>query len=166
MAVALRTPTQNAEQIKREHACALTQLADANEMIDVASIGDRPSRKISKQNLAEIIEPRYEELMLLVQAELRRSGYEGLITAGIILTGGSSKVTGLVDLAEEIFHMPVRLGIPQHVVGLTDVVQNPVHSTGVGLLLYGRDHLASGDQMVETRDGLLARMKAWFQNNF
>jgi cell division protein FtsA len=166
VAVALRTPTQNAEQIKREHACALTQLADANEMIDVASIGDRPSRKISKQNLAEIIEPRYEELMLLVQAELRRSGYEGLITAGIILTGGSSKVTGLVDLAEEIFHMPVRLGIPQHVVGLTDVVQNPVHSTGVGLLLYGRDHLASGDQMVETRDGLLARMKAWFQNNF
>jgi cell division protein FtsA len=166
VAVALRTPTQNAEQIKREHACALTQLADANEMIDVASIGDRPSRKISKQNLAEIIEPRYEELMLLVQAELRRSGYEGLITAGIILTGGSSKVTGLVDLAEEIFHMPVRLGIPQHVVGLTDVVQNPVHSTGVGLLLYGRDHLASRDQMVETRDGLLARMKAWFQNNF
>lgn len=166
VAVALRTPTQNAEQIKREHACALTQLADANEMIDVASIGDRPSRKISKQNLAEIIEPRYEELMLLVQAELRRSGYEGLITAGIILTGGSSKVTGLVELAEEIFHMPVRLGIPQHVVGLTDVVQNPVHSTGVGLLLYGRDHLASGGQMVETRDGLLARMKAWFQNNF
>jgi len=166
VAVALRTPTQNAEQIKREHGCALTQLADANEMIDVASIGDRPSRKISKQNLAEIIEPRYEELMLLVQAELRRSGYEGLITAGIILTGGSSKVTGLVDLAEEIFHMPVRLGTPQHVVGLTDVVQNPVHATGVGLLLYGRDHLASGDQMVEKRDGLLAAMKAWFQNNF
>ncbi|HIG64841.1 MAG TPA: cell division protein FtsA [Methyloprofundus sp.] len=166
VAVALRTPTQNAEQIKREHGCALTQLADANEMIDVASIGDRPSRKISKQNLAEIIEPRYEELMLLVQAELRRSGYEGLITAGIILTGGSSKVTGLVDLAEEIFHMPVRLGTPQHVVGLTDVVQNPVHATGVGLLLYGRDHLASGDHLVEKRDGLLAAMKAWFQNNF
>lgn len=166
VAVALRTPTQNAEEIKREHACALTQLADADEMIEVASIGDRPSRNISKQNLAEIIEPRYEELMLLVQAELRRSGYEGLITAGIILTGGSSKVTGLVELAEEIFHMPVRLGIPQHVVGLTDVVQNPVHSTGVGLLLYGRDHLASGDHLVETSEGLFARMKAWFQNNF
>lgn len=166
VAVALRTPTQNAEEIKRIHACALTQLADANEMIDVASIGDRPSRKISKQNLAEIIEPRYEELMLLVQAELRRSGYEGLITAGIILTGGSSKVTGLVELAEEIFHMPVRLGVPQHVIGLTDVVQNPVHSTGVGLLLYGRDHLASGDHLVETGEGLFARMKAWFQNNF
>ncbi|WP_428355446.1 cell division protein FtsA [Methyloprofundus sp.] len=166
VAVALRTPTQNAEQIKREHACALTQLADVNEMIEVASIGDRPSRNISKQNLAEIIEPRYEELMLLVQAELRRSGYEGLITAGIVLTGGSSKVIGLVDLAEEIFHMPVRLGIPQHVIGLTDVVQNPIHATGVGLLLYGRDHLASGDHLVETGEGLFARMKAWFQNNF
>jgi len=166
IAVALRTPTQNAEQIKREHACALTQLADANEMIDVASIGDRPSRKISKQNLAEIIEPRYEELMLLVQAELRRSGYEGLITAGIILTGGSSKVTGLVELAEEIFHMPVRLGIPQHVMGLTDVVKNPAHSTGVGLLLYGRDHIESNDHLVDTGEGLFARMKAWFQNNF
>lgn len=166
VAVALRTPTQNAEEIKREHACALTQLADANEMIEVASIGDRPSRQISKQNLAEIIEPRYEELMLLVQAELRRSGYEGLITAGIILTGGSSKVVGLVELAEEIFHMPVRLGVPQHVMGLTDVVQNPVHSTGVGLLLFGRDHLASGDHLVETGNGLFARMKAWFQNNF
>lgn len=135
-------------------------------MIEVASIGDRPPRNISKQNLAEIIEPRYEELMLLVQAELRRSGYEGLITAGIILTGGSSKVTGLVDLAEEIFHMPVRLGIPQHVIGLTDVVQNPVHSTGVGLLLFGRDHFASNDHLTETKEGLFARMKAWFQNNF
>ncbi|TXL17140.1 cell division protein FtsA [Methylococcaceae bacterium HT3] len=164
IAVALRTPTKNAEEIKREHTCALTQLADANEMIDVASIGDRPSRKISKQNLAEIIEPRYEELMLLVQAELRRSGYEGMITAGIIITGGSSKVIGLIDLAEEIFHMPVRLGVPQHVMGLTDVVQNPMHSTGVGLLLYGRDHLASGDHLEESGEGLFARMKAWFQN--
>lgn len=166
VAVALRTPTQNAEEIKRLHACALTQLADAEEMIDVPSIGDRPSRKISKQNLAEIIEPRYEELMLLVQAELRRSGYEGLIAAGVVLTGGSSKVTGLVDLAEEIFHMPVRLGIPQHVSGLTDVVQNPIYSTGVGLLLYGRDHLASGEHLSDTGEGLFARMKSWFQNNF
>jgi len=135
-------------------------------MIEVPSIGDRPSRKISKQNLAEIIEPRYEELMLLVQAELRRSGYEGLIAAGIVLTGGSSKVTGLVDLAEEIFHMPVRLGIPQHVSGLTDVVQNPIYSTGVGLLLYGRDHLASGEHLSDTGEGFFARMKSWFQNNF
>lgn len=166
VAVALRTPTLSAEHIKRTYGCALTQLADADEMIEVSSIGDRPPRQISKQNLAEIIEPRYEELMLLVQAELRRSGYEGLIAAGIILTGGSSKVEGLIDLAEEIFHMPVRLGIPQHVSGLTDVVENPVHSTGVGLLLYGRDHLMSGEHLSEAGDGIIARMKAWFQRNF
>jgi len=166
VAVALRTPTQNAEEIKKLHACALTQLADVNEMIDVPSIGDRPSRQISKQNLAEIIEPRYEELMLLVQAELRRSGYEGLIAAGMVLTGGSSKVTGLVELAEEIFHMPVRLGFPQHVSGLTDVVQNPIYSTGVGLLIYGKDHFLSNEQLLETNEGIFSRMKSWFQNNF
>ena len=166
VAVALRTPTQSAEEIKKSYACALTQLADANEMIDVPSIGDRPSRKISKQNLAEIIEPRYEELMLLVQAELRRSGYEGLMAAGIILTGGSAKVTGLIELAEEIFHMPVRLGIPQHIIGLTDVVENPIHSTGVGLLLYGRDHVVSSEQLTESGQGAFAKMKGWFQRNF
>ncbi len=166
VAVALRTPTQSAEEIKKLHACALTQLADVNEMIDVPSIGDRPSRQISKQNLAEIIEPRYEELMLLVQAELRRSGYEGLIAAGMVLTGGSSKVTGLVELAEEIFHMPVRLGFPQHISGLTDVVQNPIYSTGVGLLIYGRDHFLSNEQLLETNEGIFSRMKSWFQNNF
>jgi len=166
VAVALRTPTQDAEEIKRLHGCALTQIADANEMIEVPSIGDRPSRKISKQNLAEIIEPRYEELMLLVQAELRRSGYEGLVAAGMVLTGGSSKVTGLVDLAEEIFHMPVRLGFPQHVAGLTDVVQNPIYSTGVGLLLYGRDHSLGNEQLLEAGEGIFSRMRNWFQNNF
>ncbi len=166
VAVALRTPTQSAEDIKKAYACALTQLADANEMIDVPSIGDRPSRKISKQNLAEIIEPRYEELMLLVQAELRRSGYEGLMAAGIILTGGSAKVMGLIELAEEIFHMPVRLGVPQHIIGLTDVVENPIHSTGVGLLLYGRDHLVGSEQVNESGEGVFSKMKGWFQRNF
>ena len=166
VAVALRTPTQSAEDIKKAYACALTQLADANEMIDVPSIGDRPSRKISKQNLAEIIEPRYEELMLLVQAELRRSGYEGLMAAGIILTGGSAKVMGLIELAEEIFHMPVRLGVPQHIIGLTDVVENPIHSTGVGLLLYGRDHLVGSEQITESGEGVFSKMKGWFQRNF
>jgi len=166
IAVALRTPTKSAEDIKREYACALTQLADANDDINVPSIGDREPRKISAQNLAEIIEPRYEELMLLVQAELRRSGYEDLIAAGVVLTGGSSKVKGLVDLAEEIFHMPVRMGVPQHVSGLTDVVQNPVYSTGVGLLLYGRDHHGRAASLSGDGQGLLATMKKWFQGNF
>ncbi len=166
IAVALRTPTKSAEEIKCAYACALTQLADAEQIIDVPSIGDRKPRKISTQNLAEIIEPRYEELMLLVQAELRRSGYEDLIAAGMVLTGGSSMVNGLTDLAEEIFHMPVRMGVPQHVSGLTDVVQTPVFSTGVGLLLYGRGHHGRADGLSGEGQGLLARMKSWFQGNF
>lgn len=169
IAVALRTPTQKAEEIKCKYACALTQLAVGDESIEVPSIGDRAPRKISKQNLAEIIEPRYEELLLLVQAELRRSGLEDMIAAGIVLTGGSSKVTGLIELAEEIFHIPVRLGLPQHVSGLTDVVQNPIYSTGVGLLLYGKEHQDSGDLAHAEETGfssLLAKMKSWFQGNF
>ncbi len=165
IAVALRTPTKSAEEIKCEYACALTQLVSTDEMINVPSIGDREPRKISAQNLAEIVEPRYEELMLLVQAELRRSGYEDLIAAGVVLTGGSSKVQGLVDLAEEIFHMPVRMGVPQHVSGLSDVVQNSIYSTGVGLLLYGKDHNGRLDE-GNGGDGILARMKNWFQGNF
>ncbi len=166
IAVALRTPTKNAEEIKCAYACALSQLADAEEVINVPSIGDREARKISAQNLAEIIEPRYEELMLLVQAELRRSGYEDLIAAGMVLTGGSSKVKGLVDLAEEIFHMPVRMGFPQHVSGLTDVVQNPIFSTGVGLLLYGKDYQGRSGGANGEENGLWAIMKRWFQGNF
>ena len=167
IAVALRTPTLSAEDIKLKYACALTQLASHDETIEVPSIGDRPPRQISKQNLSEIIEPRYEELMLLVQAELRRSGYEEFITAGIVLTGGSSKVMGLMELAEEIFHMPVRMGLPQHVKGLIDVVHNPIYSTGVGLLLYGKDYQEKNEGFdSESSGGLLAKMRSWFQGNF
>ena len=166
IAVALRTPTLNAEDIKRKYACALTQLANVDEIIEVPSIGDRAPRKISTQNLAEIIEPRYEELMLLVQSELRRSGYEELIAAGIVLTGGSSKVMGLIDLAEEIFHMPVRMGGPQNVTGLTEVVKNPIHSTGVGLLMYGKEHQGVGRGIDSDGPGVFSRMKNWFQGNF
>ncbi|MDP3878075.1 MAG: cell division protein FtsA [Methylobacter sp.] len=166
IAVALRTPTLNAEDIKRKYACALTQLANVDETIEVPSIGDRAPRKISTQNLAEIIEPRYEELMLLVQSELRRSGFEELIAAGIVLTGGSSKVMGLIDLAEEIFHMPVRMGGPQNVTGLTEVVKNPIHSTGVGLLMYGKEHQGMGRSIDADAPSVFARMKHWFQGNF
>jgi cell division protein FtsA len=166
IAVALRTPTLNAEDIKRRYACALTQLANVDETIEVPSIGDRAPRKISTQNLAEIIEPRYEELMLLVQSELRRSGYEELIAAGIVLTGGSSKVMGLIDLAEEIFHMPVRMGGPQNVTGLAEVVKNPIHSTGVGLLMYGKEHQGVGRRIDAEGPGVFLRMKSWFQGNF
>lgn len=166
IAVALRTPTVNAEDIKRKYACALTQLAHVEGTIDVPSIGDRGPRKISMQNLAEIIEPRYEELLMLVQSELRRSGYEELIAAGIVLTGGSSKVTGLIELAEEIFHMPVRMGIPQNVMGLPEVVRNPIYSTGIGLLIYGKEHQSYGRNIENEGTSWWSKIKSWFQGNF
>lgn len=169
IAVALRTPTQFAEDIKVKQACALTQLAKLDDTIEVPSIGDRPARQISRLNLAEIVEPRYEELLLLVQAELRRSGFEDLIAAGIVLSGGSAKVEGLVELAEEIFHMPVRLGTPQYVTGLADVVRNPIYATGVGLLLFGKQQYAPGEHHVAVGTGLKglwSKMKNWFTGNF
>ncbi len=166
IAVALRTPTVNAEEIKQKYACALTQLVDTETKIDVPSIGDRAPRKISMQNLAEIIEPRYEELMMLVQKELRHSGNEELIAAGIVLTGGSSKVRGLTELAEEIFHMPVRVAGPENVVGLPEVVKNPMFSTGVGLLIYGREHQGMGKTLDAEQGGWMQQMKNWFSGNF
>jgi len=168
IAVALRTPTHHAEKIKIQHACALTQLADIDDVIEVPSIGDRPPRRISRHNLAEIVEPRCEELLLLIQAELRRSGFEDLIPGGVVLTGGSSKLEGLVELAEEIFHMPVRLGMPRHVTGLTDVIRNPAYATGVGLLLFGHEHQAVPGLTGEESGlrSLWRRMCSWFQGNF
>ena len=166
IAVALRTPTQHAEDIKVQYACALTQLANSEETIDVPSVGERPSRRLARQTLAEVVEPRYEELLTLVQAELRRSGFEDLIAVGVVLTGGSSKMEGVVELAEEIFHMPVRLGMPQHVSGLVDVVKNPIYSTGVGLLLFGRKQMQEGYSPLKASGGLWERMKSWFQGNF
>ena len=168
IAVALRTPTQYAEEIKIKYACALRQLADPGETIEVPGVGDRPARRLSRQTLASVVEPRYEELLQLVQAELRRSGSEEMIAAGIVLTGGSSRMEGVVDLAEEVFHMPVRLGMPHSVSGLIDVVRNPIHSTGVGLLLYA--HQARTEQEARPVDtgfqGIWRRMKNWFSGHF
>jgi cell division protein FtsA len=169
IAVALRTPTQHADEIKLKYACALTQLASPDETIEVPSIGDRPPRRLSRQTLAEVVEPRYEELLTLIQAELRRSGYEDLVAGGVVLTGGSSKMEGLIDLAEEVFHMPVRLGIPQYVTGLVDVVRNPIHATGVGLLLFGHRNRAVRVPELSGNGGFKSvwnRMKSWFQGNF
>jgi cell division protein FtsA len=169
IAVALRTPTQFAEEIKIKYACALTQMATADENIEVPSIGDRPPRRLARHTLAEVVEPRYEELLTLVQAELRRSGFEDLMAAGVVLTGGSSKIEGLVELAEEVFHMPVRLGVPQYVTGLVDVVRNPIFATGVGLLLFGhhnRDQRALEAGLGKGLRSVWDRMKGWFQGNF
>jgi len=169
IAVALRTPTQYAEEIKIKYACALTQLASVEETIEVPSVGERPPRRLARQTLAEVVEPRYEELFTLIQAELRRSGFEDLCAAGIVLTGGSSKMEGAVELAEEIFHMPVRKAAPQFVTGLVDVVRNPIHATGVGLLLFGHRNRAIREAEARMGGGLrsvLLRMKSWFQGNF
>ena len=169
IAVALRTPTQYAEEIKMKYACALTQLAREDETIEVPSVGDRPPRQLARQTLAEVVEPRYEELLTLVQAELRRSGFEELLAAGVVLTGGSSKMEGVIELAEEVFHLPVRLGLPQHVGGLVEAVKNPIHATGVGLLLFGNEMEGIGQSEIKSGNGsneVFKRMKSWFQGNF
>ncbi len=168
IAVSMRTPTQYAEDIKIRYACALSQLANPDESIEVPSVGDRPARRLARQTLAEIVEPRYEELFGLIRDELRRSGFEEVIAAGIVLTGGSAKMEGAIDLAEEIFHMPVRLGVPQLVKGMPDVIQNPIHSTGVGLLLYGLEnaHPVRGGRSLPAMGGLIDRMSSWFKGNF
>lgn len=167
IAMALRTPTQYAEEIKIRYACALAKLAGPEETIKVPSVGERPPRDLSRQALAEVVEPRYDELFTLIQAELRRSGFEDMIPAGIVLTGGTSKMEGAVELAEEIFHMPVRLGMPQEFKGLTDVVRNPIYATSVGLLHYGnRHHAAAASNSETSRESPLIRIKRWFKGNF
>ncbi len=169
IAVALRTPTQYAEEIKLKFGCALTQIANPNETIEVPGVGDRRPRRLARQTLAEVVEPRYDELFTLVQAELRRSGFEDLIASGVVLTGGSSKMEGVVELAEEVFHMPVRLGMPHDVRGLADVVRNPIHATGVGLLIYGHQQRFAKRPALRRGSGVKGiwdRMKGWFQGNF
>lgn len=169
IAMALRTPTQHAEKIKIKYACALTQLAKADETIKVPSVGDRPPRDLSRQALAEVVEPRYDELFTLIQAELRRSGYEDMVAAGIVLTGGTSKMEGVVELAEEIFHMPVRLARPQGVSGLTDVINNPIYSTGVGLLLFAAQQQTNQRKNMPTeehQESYFSKIKDWIKVNF
>ncbi len=164
IAMALRTPTQNAEEIKIKYGCALASLAGENETIKVPSVGERDDRDLSRQALAEVIEPRYEELFTLIQAELRRSGFEDLIPAGIVLTGGTSKMEGVVELAEEIFHMPVNIGKPKSVAGLSDIVRNPIYATSVGLLQYGlgNDLQSHGARRSETQSGSIWQsVKSW-----
>ena len=168
IAMALRTPTKDAEDIKIKYGCALRQLA-GDGPIEVPGVGERGTRMLSRQTLAEVIEPRVEELYSLVQTELRRSGFEDLLSSGIVITGGSSAMHGMVELGEEIFHMPVRLGLPHYVGGLAEVVKTPRFSTGVGLLLYGLEqhqrHELARLHSSSFKD-VLGRMKAWFQGNF
>ncbi len=169
IAVAFRTPTQSAEEIKVKYGCALRQLADPREVVEVPGVDGREARQLSIQTLAEVIEPRVVELYEFVQQELRRSGMEEMIASGIVITGGSAAMRGMVELGEEIFHTPVRLGMPRYVGGLSEVIGNPRYSTGVGLVLMGKQQLERqllGHMQSSSVGRVLEKMKSWFQGNF
>ena len=161
IAMALRTPTVHAEDVKVRYACALAQLTDLSESIKVPSVGYRPARDLSRQALADVVQPRYEELYTLVQAELRRSGYEELIAAGLVLTGGTAQMEGAVELAEEIFHMPVRLAKPHKAQGPSGLLDNPTYSTCVGLLNYALQAGSSIQVELPKRAGIGSSTSQW-----
>ena len=168
IAMALRTPTREAEDIKCKFGCALSDLADPEDVLDVVGVDDRPSRKLSRRALADVIQPRVEELFELIQTELRRSGFEEVLSSGIVLTGGASIMPGMIELGEDVFHMPVRLGIPKYTDALADVIQTPRFATSYGLLLEAMAQRKRGLKVRETRDvkQLFGRMRAWFEKNF
>ncbi len=169
LTVALRTPTQSAEDIKLKFASALSELVDRDELINVPGVNQGLGRQVSRAVIAEVVEARYEELFNLIQAEIRRSGFEDLITAGIVFTGGGSKVPGALELAERVFDMPVRLGLPQTIPGIPDTIKDPSFATGVGLLLYAFQQQYTpghGPMFDQGVNGVWDRMKHWFQGNF
>ncbi|MGI4812855.1 MAG: cell division protein FtsA [Janthinobacterium lividum] len=169
VAMALRTPTPDAEDIKVTHGIAKQALADPDEMIEVPGLGERGPRTLSRQALAAVIEPRVEELFSLVQQVVRESGYEDLLSSGIVLTGGAAMMAGMVELGEDIFLKPVRIGVPDYARGLADVVRNPRYSTAMGLLLEGRSQRLRGRKVAVQTGSMrqvLARMKEWVLGNF
>ncbi len=169
IAVALRTPTQAAEAIKVNYATVSSQFASDNEAVELPSVGGRPGRHLSRKLLSEIVEPRYDELLLLIQGELQRSGFADMIPAGIVLTGGAAKMDGVIELAESVLKMPARLGLPHNISGHENIVDNPIYATAVGLLLYGVQQQQSGIRSASfagAGEGLWGRFKGWFQGNF
>jgi len=169
IAMALRTPTADAEDIKVSHGTAKQVLANADDMIEVPGIGERGPRMLSRQALAAVIEPRVEELFSLVQQVVRESGYEELLSSGVVLTGGTSLMDGVVELGEDIFLKPVRLGVPDYVGNLSDVVKSPRFSTAMGLLQEARVQRLRGRRVASTRGGvkdIFQRMREWFVGNF
>jgi len=168
ISIALRTSTQDAEDIKIRYGVALQQLADPTEIIEVPGVGDRASTRLSRQALAGFIQPRVEEIFQKVQEELVACGYERLLRAGIVLTGGSAVLPGMIELGEEIFHNTVKLGVPHYDGPLRDLVRNPRYSTAMGLILEGAAQRKRGLKVRDTGSlkGILARMRAWFEKNF
>ena len=170
IAIGLRTPHPEAESLKRKYGCALASMTRPEEKIEVPSVGGRRPRVLTRQTLCEIIQPRLEELFMLVDREVRRAGYTGRVNGGVVVTGGSSIMTGVPELAEQIFDMPVRRGIPRGVGGLTDVISSPMYATGVGLGIYGAAHRDRRKfRQVTDRnifDKVVARMTEWFGEIF
>ena len=168
IAMALRTPTLEAEDLKIQHGIARQEMADPNIMIEVAGVGDREPRPMSKQALAAVIEPRVEELFILVRDVMRESGYEELVASGIVLTGGSALMPGMVELAEHVFLRPARIGVPEYRGHLYEVLRSPRFSTSIGLLLEGQAQLLRGRRVADsgTFDGVVTRLKEWFTGNF
>jgi cell division protein FtsA len=169
IAVGLRTPMAEAERIKHAYGSCLTSDIGKDETIEVPSVGGREPRVLSRQLLAEILEPRVEEIFSLVNREIVRSGYEDLIASGVVLTGGTSILPGMPELAEQIFNLPVRRGVPQGIGGLIDVVNSPIYATGVGLVIYGSknqeiNNFSIGQEKVF--DKVMRRMKEWFGEFF
>jgi cell division protein FtsA len=159
LAVGLRTPIPEAEKIKRQHGCAWAALIGEDHAIEIASVGDRPPHTVFSRMLHEIIEPRTQELLVLVRDELKRAGFDTLIPAGFILTGGGSRLAGFVELAERVFALPVRLGIPRGLEGMPEELSQPEYATAVGLLLYGAHNRRVSAERPVT---LVAKLKSMF----
>ncbi|MEK6789584.1 MAG: cell division protein FtsA [Pseudomonadota bacterium] len=176
IAMALRTPTPAADEIKVRYACVVPQMVDPEQTISVPGMGDRPARTLARQTLSAVVEPRYEELFSIVQMELERCGYADQLAAGVVMTGGSSKIEGAIQLAESIFHLPVRIGMPKSLKlgGTEELLRNPIYATGIGLLFYGMQRTLASGQNSSTRairredDGAswTGRVKVWFASNF
>lgn len=176
IAMALRTPSPAADEIKVRYACVVPQMVDPEQTISVPGMGDRPARTLARQTLSAVVEPRYEELFSIVQMELERSGYADQLAAGIVMTGGSSKIDGAVQLAESIFHLPVRIGMPKSLKlgGTEELLRNPIYATGIGLLFYGMQRTLESGQSNSARsirrnddgDSFMGRVKHWFVSNF
>lgn len=168
IAVGLRTPQEAAEAIKKRWGCASSKMIRPGEMIEVPSIGGRKSRELSRQILSDILEPRVIEIFELVQKEIEKMKLTELLASGVVLTGGSTLLPGMIEIAEEVIGLPVRMGVPQHIGGLVDVVRSPVYSTGVGLLMYGaqqmndRQHFRARDENIYTK--VKKRMSAWLED--
>ncbi len=169
IAVGLRTPMAEAEKIKQSYGCCLASMVGKDETIEVPSVGGREARVLSRQLLAEILEPRVEEIFTLVNREIVRSGYEDLIASGVVITGGTCILPGMPELAEQVFNLPVRRGVPRDIGGLTDVVNSPIYATGVGLVKYGSRNMSSRNFVIgqaNVFDKVVRRMKEWFDEFF